>query len=403
MSKHLPSPLCLAVAAMLVGTPSAPALAQSPTTPASAGAPHQTAGSGQTAGPDQATRPTAVAARTPDAALLQAATDGDFLAAKAALDHGANPNVRDDAGRTPLMRAVFFGYPDVVNVLLDRNPDLRAVDASGTTALGYAVNNRAAIGAQADGGTAPAPQAPADPPKKKHGGGFFGGLLKAGKSLLSAAAPLAMLAAGPAGLLANGGAMGLLGHGAGGILGGMGMGGGLPGMFSGGLEMMGGGLGMTGGLPARRGGGRGDAMNPAAMQGLASNPAFLQKMQDIRAKVAGGQMSQEQARQAYQDAIKGMGGSPTSGEAAERSGQTSTVLVQALLDKGAGINDRDKQGVTPLISAARLGSTDVVKILLSKGADVTIKDAHGLSALRCAKDGGHADIAEMLQKMGAPE
>ncbi len=401
MTKRPPASLCLAIAAMLVGTSAPPALAQSTAPSPPATAPHQATDSHQAAVP---AAPVTSPVLTPDAALLQAATGGDFIAARAALVCGANLNARDDAGRTPLMRAVFFGYPDVVNVLLDKNPDLRAVDNNGMTALGYAVNNRAAISIQ-QAGTAPssmtasatAPSAtpetpPAAPPKKKkHGGGFFGGLLNAGKSLLSAAAPLAMMAAGPMELLAGGGAMGLLGGGMG-MLGGMGaLGGALPSMM--------------GGLSVGRGGmpGMGAVGDPAAMQAMASDPAFLQKMQDIQAKVATGQMSQAQAMQAYQDATKGMAPVPASGETAERTAQTSSVLVQALLDKGAGINDKDKQGVTPLISAARLGSTDVVKLLLSKGANITIKDARGSSALRYAKDGNHADIAELLQRMGAKE
>jgi len=45
-------------------------------------------------------------------------------------------------------------------------------------------------------------------------------------------------------------------------------------------------------------------------------------------------------------------------------------VLQLLLDKGAALGGRDKNGLTPLDHAATKGHVTVVKLLLEKGAAV---------------------------------
>jgi ankyrin repeat protein len=50
-----------------------------------------------------------------------------------------------------------------------------------------------------------------------------------------------------------------------------------------------------------------------------------------------------------------------------------TAKVKELLEKGAGANARDKDGLTPLHYAAKHGHVDDVKLLIEKGVNVNIR------------------------------
>ncbi|PIO01245.1 hypothetical protein COT60_01450, partial [Candidatus Pacearchaeota archaeon CG09_land_8_20_14_0_10_30_9] len=52
-------------------------------------------------------------------------------------------------------------------------------------------------------------------------------------------------------------------------------------------------------------------------------------------------------------------------------------MVKLLVDKGAEINTKDTEGVTPLMDAVGLGSYETVNYLISKGADINVKDNGG--------------------------
>jgi ankyrin repeat protein len=60
------------------------------------------------------------------------------------------------------------------------------------------------------------------------------------------------------------------------------------------------------------------------------------------------------------------------------------AAVSALLGQGADVNARDSDGVTPLMSAAAVGTIDVMKRLLAAGADVNAHSTLGSSALTWA-------------------
>ena len=58
-----------------------------------------------------------------------------------------------------------------------------------------------------------------------------------------------------------------------------------------------------------------------------------------------------------------------------------TEIVKALLDKGADVNAKSKDGVTALMWASQDGHTEIVKaLLIDKGADVNAKSEKGWTA-----------------------
>ena len=67
--------------------------------------------------------------------LMIASMIGDASAVSKLLDSGANPNTRDDNGRTPLMEAAFGGHVDVVAALLRFGADPNVGDDDGWTPL----------------------------------------------------------------------------------------------------------------------------------------------------------------------------------------------------------------------------------------------------------------------------
>src|SRR5688572_7360039 len=84
-----------------------------------------------------------------------------------------------------------------------------------------------------------------------------------------------------------------------------------------------------------------------------------------------------------------------------------------LLEAGGDVNAKDPRGLTPLHEAARWGWNDVVKFLVAKGADLNAKDAKGMTPVDSAmgRAGGnsrggaridvHVDTAELLKKLSA--
>lgn len=81
-----------------------------------------------------------------------------------------------------------------------------------------------------------------------------------------------------------------------------------------------------------------------------------------------------------------------------------TDEVKALLEKGAPIEAKDKNGRTSLILAAQRGHADTVRLLLEKGAQADARDklgwtAYGLALLQPA---GHGDHQEALKALPQP-
>ncbi|KAK5813759.1 hypothetical protein PVK06_029210 [Gossypium arboreum] len=84
---------------------------------------------------------------------------------------------------------------------------------------------------------------------------------------------------------------------------------------------------------------------------------------------------------------------------AARKGEVRSI--QRLIEKGAAINGRDQHGWTALHRASFKGRIDAVKTLIDKGIDIDLKDEEGYTALHCAVESGHTDVVELLVKKGA--
>ena len=72
-------------------------------------------------------------------------------------------------------------------------------------------------------------------------------------------------------------------------------------------------------------------------------------------------------------------------------------LVKAIYEKHrVDVNEKDKDGQTPLHLAAKKGHAEVVRMLFAFKADVSEKDAQGESPLHGAAEKGHPQVARML-------
>ncbi len=74
-------------------------------------------------------------------------------------------------------------------------------------------------------------------------------------------------------------------------------------------------------------------------------------------------------------------------------------FVTFLIGKGADVNEKDENGVTPLHKAAENGNKGIAEILISKGAKVNERDAHGKTSLQYA-DKEDKKMIELLMKHG---
>ena len=74
-----------------------------------------------------------------------------------------------------------------------------------------------------------------------------------------------------------------------------------------------------------------------------------------------------------------------------------TDTVKALLDRGADVNRRTRNGLTPLMIAAAKGYTDIVDILLKNGADVNARSENGFTAVMISDEKGYPNIAKLIK------
>ncbi|HYD19586.1 MAG TPA: ankyrin repeat domain-containing protein [Patescibacteria group bacterium] len=77
-------------------------------------------------------------------------------------------------------------------------------------------------------------------------------------------------------------------------------------------------------------------------------------------------------------------------------------LVRSLLKDGPDLNQRDEQGRTPLMIAARNGFTGSVKEILRLDTDLLRTDKHGWTALMHAAMEGRDSAAQLLIDAGMP-
>jgi ankyrin repeat protein len=76
-----------------------------------------------------------------------------------------------------------------------------------------------------------------------------------------------------------------------------------------------------------------------------------------------------------------------------------TDMVRFLIDRGADLNARDVVGATPLLYAALGGSLDTIQLLVEKGADLNAKTLDGQTALSISRVRGNNKVAEFLERV----
>jgi ankyrin repeat protein len=84
----------------------------------------------------------------------------------------------------------------------------------------------------------------------------------------------------------------------------------------------------------------------------------------------------------------------------------NTAAVINLLERGAEVNARDRDGDTALMFAAYKGHALIVALLLQYGANVYARARNGWTARKAAQAGLHEHIADMLGRAeteGAPQ
>ncbi|WP_447933209.1 ankyrin repeat domain-containing protein [Wolbachia endosymbiont of Dactylopius coccus] len=74
--------------------------------------------------------------------------------------------------------------------------------------------------------------------------------------------------------------------------------------------------------------------------------------------------------------------------------------IKVLIELGADLEAKDKDGNTPLMNASLIGNLDVVGYLVSKGADIYAKANDGKTALDIARGAGHTDIVQYFEERG---
>uniref|UniRef100_A0AAX7SLX2 Tetratricopeptide repeat, ankyrin repeat and coiled-coil containing 1a n=1 Tax=Astatotilapia calliptera TaxID=8154 RepID=A0AAX7SLX2_ASTCA len=83
------------------------------------------------------------------------------------------------------------------------------------------------------------------------------------------------------------------------------------------------------------------------------------------------------------------------------AGRGRLEMCAFLLERGAGLEEANRRGMVPLLSATKHGHTQVAELLLKQGADIDATDKQGRSALILAASEGHASTVELLLSKGA--
>src|SRR5205823_1105706 len=86
---------------------------------------------------------------------------------------------------------------------------------------------------------------------------------------------------------------------------------------------------------------------------------------------------------------------PGQGQANEQA------MMRMLLDAGADVQARGKNGNGALHTAAASNRPDLAALLLAHGADVNVRNDDGMTPLHYAAAGGHTEMVELLLKRGA--
>ena len=85
----------------------------------------------------------------------------------------------------------------------------------------------------------------------------------------------------------------------------------------------------------------------------------------------------------------------------DRSRAADQAIMRLLLDGGADVQARGKDGNTALHTAAWSNRADLAALLLERGAAVDARNDSGMTPLHYAAPAGHAEVVELLLKKGA--
>ena len=78
-------------------------------------------------------------------------------------------------------------------------------------------------------------------------------------------------------------------------------------------------------------------------------------------------------------------------------------MIKSLVRVGVNVNDRNIEGLTPLMVAAEHGDTVIIDALIAEGAEIGATSLDGKTAYDIANDCGHAEAAERLRPGGVPQ
>ena len=71
-------------------------------------------------------------------------------------------------------------------------------------------------------------------------------------------------------------------------------------------------------------------------------------------------------------------------------------MAELLIERGADVNHRNRDGATVLMWAAGQGHVDMVKLLLDRGADVHMENKTGMTAIDYSDRSGNRDLETYL-------
>jgi ankyrin repeat protein len=77
------------------------------------------------------------------------------------------------------------------------------------------------------------------------------------------------------------------------------------------------------------------------------------------------------------------------------------VYAKELIDIGANVNYKSKEGQYAIISAAHFGMLNLIKRLIKAGANINVQDINGDTALYAAAAMGYVHIVKHLIECGA--